>query len=185
MHARLPSALLALTVTLCLSPLPAQAQTEPSWLVGAGSGIGWGTMTVDSEIGSATGPTFLALFGQSRGGFRVWSLEVEGHGFHVPNPVQDERFRAFRGLVRASFGRPFFVAPGLGIELRRWRGTAHRDEADLALYLSAGVGRHVDVGGDVVLLPEVSWGWSPLSRAETGSAAAVSLRLSAFWSGSG
>ena len=181
MPLRVLTALSALT--LWLSPMRAEGQPGPTWLLGGGSGVGWGTMAVDTEIGSSTGPTFLALLGQARGGFRVWSLEVEAHGFHVPNPVQDERFRAFRGLVRMSFGRPFYVAPGLGLELRRWRGTARQEEADLALYLSASVGRHVGVGGDVVLLPEVSWGYSPLSRSESGSAAAVSLRLSAFWSG--
>ena len=154
------------------------AQPATGWFLGAGAGFGWGTMTVESDLGKGSGLVLLGQVGLVEEGARTWSAEVEGQIFRVPNPVLDERYHAVRGVVRRSFGRPFFVAPALGVEYRRWSGFEELEGHEAALALAATVGRHVPLGDDVILLPEVAWSWTPLGRVEAGSGASVSLRLS-------
>lgn len=171
-------AVLAITAPILAQEEPANASPGRVWMIGLGAGFGWGTMTVQNRIGKESGGVLVGQVGLAQDGIRIWSAEVEAQPFRVPNPVLDESHVAVRGLLRRSFGRPFFVAPALGLEYRRWSGVAELEGDEAAFWLGVSVGRHVTLAGDFVVLPEVSWGWTPLGRIEAGSGASVSVRVS-------
>lgn len=181
MRTSFPPTALRLTALLLVSiarPQVAASQSPAELFVGGGAGFGWGTLEVDSDFGSRSGPVVVGQVGLSRSGLRTWSVEVEVQPFRVPSPVRDERFRAWRALVRRSFGSPFFVAPGVGLEYRGWSGNERVEGFDTGLVVAVGAGRYVRLDDAIVLLPAISWSYSPVDRGASASGAGVSLRVS-------
>jgi hypothetical protein len=176
-----PSLLLGLFLGLLpFLPGDSAAQSEAAWFVGGGTGFGWGTMAIGSDIGSASGLVVIGQVGLGRSDRRIWAFEVEAQPFDVPSPGSDEQFRAARAVVRRSFGAPFFLAPAAGVEYRRWSGPERETESDLHVALAVSFGRHVPLRGSVMLLPEIAWSYGFMARGSSVSSAGVSLRLTAL-----
>ncbi len=158
-------------------PDPPQAERPRTTFVGLGTGLGLGTMRVGNDGESATGLLLTGQFAVGRGAARTWVMEVTGQAFKIPNPVREEEYRAVSFMVRRAFGSGPFVAPGLGIDYRKWSGPDPWEPSDLGLTLGLNLGLVIPVSERLHALPELSLQVSHIETEGSVSGRLVSLRV--------
>lgn len=159
------------------APDPTQAERPRTTFLGLGTGLGMGTMRVGNEGESATGLLLTGQFAVGRGAVRTWVLELAGQAFKVPNPVREEEYRAVSFMVRRAFGSGPFIAPGLGVDYRKWSGPDPWEPSDLGLTLGLNMGLMIPVSERWHALPELSLQVSHIELEGSVSGRLMSLRV--------
>ncbi len=125
--------------------------------LGAGGGSGW--MFVGSRSESKGGFIGqLRVGGQTSGGLQIL-IEADFQPFKVENPLGFEDFRStyLLGAVQFYLSSPFYLRPGLGVQLRDWGGENPVTDFDTGAALGLSAGYEFLRGDQFTASPELIW----------------------------